>query len=304
MRPFPSRWFILSVALRLTLAGAALAEVVPAGENLLPNGGFEEGEYGESKRPRGWYALGRVQGLEYRWSENEGREGSKCVFVRNAAERAGLCHKKLLIDPARAYVLSAWVRTKGLPDGKVWIRVAVGGKGIETKHHVIRVPASPQWQRFSTAFRDIDPKATTASVMVQMRENARGSAWVDDVFFGEGKVLPFVSEYPVPALAGSRPEKKREATLDTDKQRGESYKKMVFTGYNLPFVVGAHWFKWANGYGFGHNAGNDPRSCGLIDDWNRPYASIVKAIRETHEAIAKAGRKADFRIGDLPFKND
>ena len=77
---------------------------------------------------------------------------------------------------------------------------------------------------------------------------------------------------------------------------------MIHTFYNLPFVVGAHWFKWSNGYGFGDNAGKDPRSCGLIDDWNLPYTGLVKAVIETHKAIAKAGRRKDFKIGDLPWR--
>jgi len=656
------------VSIAFAILETALAEVVPAGENLLPNGGFEEGEDSGKGVPEGWRPSGAFKDIEYRWCRDEGREGSRCIFVKNAAERAGLAHVRIPIDPVRVYFLSGWVRTEGLPDGKVFIRVAIGGEGIQTRHHIIRVPASPEWKPFTTAVRDLDPKAAVAVVMIQIRENASGSAWVDDVYFGEGKVLPFKSPYPVPKLSGSRPEKTfkgtgfyrvekvdgvwwivkpdgtlfwstgpctagmanpvmasklnisrsnrpllkkfvvqsmerirtwgfnslgawstldmwgfdilewnrkqekagkgllpyfvswnccnaghsdRDAirkglflvdldgktqggdkaqghrmcdpynpawktaleksvarkikrwksdpnlighftdneiaiyglyrylwsphalgafverlkrtyltaadlneawssgrhkfsyekissealrrdpptphkgsdtwlediqgferdlvetyvrtvvgtfrkydpnhmllgnrwgtmdtdvlpylkhflplfksfdicaanlyphpegcrqvgdfnyrkqlewiralnrltgrpvligefgtaardsgvavqrwaprTLDTDTQRGESYKKMIHTWYNLPFVVGAHWFKWSNGYGYGGNTGKDPRSCGLIDDCNLPYTCIVKAAIEAHKAIGKAGRRADFKIGDLPW---
>jgi hypothetical protein len=90
-------------------------------------------------------------------------------------------------------------------------------------------------------------------------------------------------------------------TLDTDAQRADSYRKMVRTWYRLPFTVGAHWFKWSNGYGYGNNTGNDPRNCGLIDDWNRPYETLVEAMRQTHAETERAGRRADHTLDDLPF---
>ena len=91
----------------------------------------------------------------------------------------------------------------------------------------------------------------------------------------------------------------RPRTFDTDKQRGESYKKMVYTYYKLPFIVGAHWFKWSNGYGYGNKIMQDPRSCGLVDDFNKPYKNIVESIKETHKKINEAGRDGKFKIDNL-----
>ncbi|GEM_PF-2756885 len=663
-------WTIVILCALPSLARADV-EVKATGENLLENGGFERGAFDEKGVPASWYSTGDVKNMAYRWCADEGRNGSRCVFASGTRGRAGLAHVKVRIDPKKTYVLYAWVRTEDLPDGKVWIRVGTGGRRIPTQHVIIRVPASKTWTRYVALVRDLDPGATAAVVTVQMRDRAKGSAWVDDVFFGEGEAGPFESDYPVPALPGTRtsataepsgffrvekvegvwwlvepdgslmwstgscstgyanavlaenlgltrrdakkvralvaasmeravdfgfnslgawsaldaygfdirawnrerreagkeplyyfyslncanaglsdrsairegflledihgetqggdraqghrmcdpfhpawaraldrylarktagykddpdlvgwftdneialyglyqylwspyalrafvvilkrryasatelnaswstenhrfayeaisPEALREdppdlfkasaafredvkafekvlaeryvdtivttlkkhdpnhlvignrwgtmdvrvlpylehflpafskfdicaanlyphpaggkqvadantkdqlewiralsritgrpvligefgtaardsgvavkrwapRTLDTDVQRGASYRKMVTTWYRLPFVVGAHWFKWSNGYGYGGNTGRDPRSCGLVDDWNHPYADLVEAIREANAAIEKAGRRADFDIDDLPFEKE
>ena len=62
-----------------------------------------------------------------------------------------------------------------------------------------------EWQYVCLAVTDINPEATHARITVQIRGGAKGSVWVDDLFFGEKERVLFRSIDPVPKLTGIRP---------------------------------------------------------------------------------------------------
>lgn len=179
-------------------------------ENLLTNPGFESGAYNSKGPPQGWYRSGSNEDADYQWIKGKGRKGSKCVYLANGKLRAGLSHVSLPINPKKTYKLSGWVKTKGLENGQIWIRAIVGGRGVKSQHYVIKVAASNKWTCFSTPVVDMDPKTSKVTIMVQIRPDAKGEAWIDDIFFGEEARKPFVSPYPVPKLSGARPKTRLE----------------------------------------------------------------------------------------------
>ncbi len=181
-------------------------------ENLLSNPGFEQGSYNPNKFPDFWHGSNPKGKAFYSWSKNEGRDSSRCVRPSQAEERYGLSHEPIPIDSSKSYLLSAWVRTAGLNNNEFWIRVALGGENTKTKHLIRTVPAGNEWQYVSLAVTDINTEATHVRVMVQIRGGAKGSVWVDDLFFGERERVLFRSIYPIPKLTGIRPNLSLHAT--------------------------------------------------------------------------------------------
>jgi hypothetical protein len=131
--------------------------------------------------------------------------------------------------------------------------------------------------------------------------NARvAQEWLKLYQAAAGKPM-IIGEFGVAARDAGVPSVDRwqSRTLDTQAQRAASYQKMVYSYFNLPYVVGAHWFRWSNGYTeFGNPT---PRNCGLVDDQGVPYHACIEGIKEANAKILKAGRRADFTLDNLPF---
>jgi hypothetical protein len=160
----------------------------------------------------------------------------------------------------------------------------------------------PEFGRFDISAANLYPHPEPGTEAWAADFNYRGQLeWVEALSELTGNPV-LIGEFGTAARDSGVPVKRwRTRTLDTDSQRGESYRKMVYTYYSLPFVVGAHWFRWSNGYGYGDRTMQDPRSCGLVDDWNRPYKDIIEVLEETHKAVEQAGRSGKFKIDDLPL---
>jgi agarase len=160
----------------------------------------------------------------------------------------------------------------------------------------------PEFKRFDICAANLYPHPEPDSGRLVADFNYRGQLeWIEKL--SEATERPvLIGEFGTAARDSGVPVRRwRPRTLDTDKQRGKSYMKMVYTYYSLPFTVGAHWFKWSNGYGFGDKTMQDPRSCGLVDDSNAPYEDIVESIQKTHKGISEAGRDGKFKIDRLPL---
>ncbi|MHC5039730.1 MAG: beta-galactosidase [Planctomycetota bacterium] len=205
-------WLLFGLFLAFLGPSVSSGEEESPGKNLLTNAGFEEGKFTPEGLPTGWYRMGERGNATLRWREDQGRGGGKCVTLADARARAGLAHVRIPVSGTKTYYLSGWVRTRGLGNAKIWIRVAFGGKGISTQHFVIRCRASEAWKHHTLLITGIPAAAEMAVVMIQIREGAAGEAWVDDLYFGETVRPPFKSPYPVPTLSGERPKGKRKAT--------------------------------------------------------------------------------------------
>jgi hypothetical protein len=100
--------------------------------------------------------------------------------------------------------------------------------------------------------------------------------------------------------SGIRARRWRFNTVATDAARSQGYANCMAQLALLPYVVGAHWFKWANGYG---SDGNDSRNSGLLDDANVPYESFVKRISAVNRQVQNAQRDPEFVPPKTPRKS-
>ena len=93
----------------------------------------------------------------------------------------------------------------------------------------------------------------------------------------------------------------RPNTVKYQFERGWAYHNIMATFANLPFIVGANWFKWANGYGV--PPGSDIRNSGLVDDTNHYYADFTDMVRSTNRQISTINRSENFVLEDIDWSS-
>ncbi|UCD37140.1 MAG: beta-galactosidase [Fidelibacterota bacterium] len=82
-------------------------------------------------------------------------------------------------------------------------------------------------------------------------------------------------------------------------ERGEAYNRTMLSWSYLPYMVGAHFYKWCNGYGpVGRYRG---RNAGIVNDQNEPYQPFVKMVTETNDHVLHARRKAGGHVNDFEY---
>lgn len=81
--------------------------------------------------------------------------------------------------------------------------------------------------------------------------------------------------------------------LATQADRAAAYKQYVSKLAEIPVIIGAHWFEFADQSPQGRFDGEDS-NYGIVDLKNRPYTTLLTAMRETHEHIPAV------RSGKLP----
>jgi hypothetical protein len=87
--------------------------------------------------------------------------------------------------------------------------------------------------------------------------------------------------------------------VNTMKERGEAYNRSMISWSYLPYMVGAHFYKWGNGYGpVGRYRG---RNAGLVNDQNEPYQPFIDMVTETNNLILHAKRKPGGNVNDFEY---
>jgi hypothetical protein len=85
------------------------------------------------------------------------------------------------------------------------------------------------------------------------------------------------------------------------KERGEAYRRTMISWAYLPYMVGAHFYKWGNGYGpVGRYRG---RNAGIVNDQNEPYQPFVDMVAKTNYDVLHAKRKAGGLVKDFEYLN-
>jgi len=97
-----------------------------------------------------------------------------------------------------------------------------------------------------------------------------------------------------------RVERWRNRTVADQKQRGIGYKNIVSTLANLPYIVGANWFKWSNGYGT--PIGSDIRNSGLVDDNDQYYKHFTDSVRKVNDKLQNIYRQETFNLTDINWE--
>ena len=87
--------------------------------------------------------------------------------------------------------------------------------------------------------------------------------------------------------------------VGTMEERGEAYRRTMLSWAYLPYMIGAHFYKWGNGYGpVGRYRG---RNSGIVNDQNEPYQPFAKMVAETNRRILFAKRRAGGHVKDFKY---
>jgi hypothetical protein len=85
----------------------------------------------------------------------------------------------------------------------------------------------------------------------------------------------------------------------TMKERGEAYDRTMLSWSHLPYMVGAHFYKWCNGYGpVGRYRG---RNAGIVDDHNQAYQPFVDMVTRTNYQVLHAKRNTSGHVEDFTY---
>ncbi|MCX7600231.1 MAG: agarase, partial [Armatimonadetes bacterium] len=100
----------------------------------------------------------------------------------------------------------------------------------------------------------------------------------------EASGLPLlISEWAFRARDSGLPNTKGAGPLvDTQAQRAAKYREYLTALLRMPFVVGAHWFKYADQPAEGRFDGENS-NYGLVTINDEPYAEFVAVVRETNQ---------------------
>lgn len=179
-------------------------------------------------------------------------------------------------------------------------RTAQAGKDAED---FLRLAARRYFQVCHDAIRRHDPnhlilgcREAIAFSAVPIAQSARGlvdvfslSYYVPEAYepplrrLHEASGLPIlVSEWAFRARDSGLPNTKGAGPLvDTQAQRAAKYREYLTALLRMPFVVGAHWFKYTDEPAEGRFDGENS-NYGLVTIADEPYAEFVAVVRETN----------------------
>lgn len=131
---------------------------------------------------------------------------------------------------------------------------------------------------------------------------------VENIFYTSTERPLYISEFGLASEDGddfsSNPPlfvaRWREKTVEYQYQRGWAYVNFVSTWANLPYVIGADWFQWSNGYGA--PPGKDVRNSGLVDDRDHYYGPLADNVRSVNRVIQNITRNGLFGIDDIEWE--
>ncbi len=103
-----------------------------------------------------------------------------------------------------------------------------------------------------------------------------------------------ITEYSFRAMenqSGDPNTKGADVTVPTQKDRAEHFTRYAIQSLDLPYVVGLHWFSWADESPQGRFDGEDS-NYGLVDIHDRPYELLTKAHRSLNREASSLHARA------------
>jgi hypothetical protein len=162
------------------------APVLHAGENILQNGGAEEGD----KSPKGWSQGAEIDGVEYIWDKKVGQQGKASLCLAKTAQRYfPVAQWYQVVDRASdqpALQVSAQVKAEGVT--KAIIDVAfLDEKGEMVGHkwaayigakEAKDAPVSHDWKEY-TGRVELPPG--TKKIQIGLQMYGPGKVWFDEM---------------------------------------------------------------------------------------------------------------------------
>ena len=109
-----------------------------------------------------------------------------------------------------------------------------------------------------------------------------------DLLYAKSKKPIIIGEWSVPALdSGHYDDPKKldwsyPQTVETQTQRARQSALFLADLFNLPYIVGAHWFTWTD-----YDSATRRANRGIYKTNGEPWTELQNALREIHQAIAK-----------------
>jgi len=127
-------------------------------------------------------------------------------------------------------------------------------------------------------------------------------AWWDRLYAMVQKPI-LLTEFSWRAMenrTGNRNTLGADVTVPTQRDRAERYAKFVPTLLARPYLLGAHWFQWADEPERGRGLDGEDSNYGLVDWQDQAYEELTAAAQKTNAALPAP----DTRPGPLPTAAD
>jgi hypothetical protein len=133
------------------------------------------------------------------------------------------------------------------------------------------------------------------------KDGSVDAAWWDRLYALAQKPI-LVTEFSWRATdnrSGNRNSLGADVTVPTQRDRASRYEKFVSQIMARPYVLGMHWFEWADEPENGRYDGEDC-NYGLVDWQDNAYEELVAMTRQTNSALTAP----ELRSGPLPTSSD
>lgn len=100
--------------------------------------------------------------------------------------------------------------------------------------------------------------------------------------------------------SGNRNTLGADVTVPTQRDRAERYARFVPALMSRPYLLGMHWFQWADEPELGRGLDGEDSNYGLVDWQDEAYDELITAAQKTHAALPTP----DTRTGPLPAAAD
>ncbi len=190
---------IRSILLLVCFVSSVLA--APAGDNLLENGGFEQGM-------KGWNALWtRTKGVGKAVLDKDARHGgTQAVRIEHPGDKDwSLGHDlRLKVRPGEIYELAAWVRLQGAGSASLGVVTAdASGKTLSWDHGGRSIRQTKDWRQLRSRF--VVPPGT-ATIWPRLIGNGPATVWMDDAVLTRQGTLDALRKSGLPAGVSIRNE--------------------------------------------------------------------------------------------------
>jgi hypothetical protein len=152
---------------------------VADGGNLFPGGGFEKaGRHG----PEGWsWVDGFGQSTHLDRSTKHGGVSSLRMSSFSKGNEAGNCRvvRNLKLEPWQQYRMTAWIKTKGVPNAGDMKAMPLASGGLALNHMTLGVKPTQDWTRHQITFNSQD--RTEVKFYLGIWSGQAGTIWIDDL---------------------------------------------------------------------------------------------------------------------------
>lgn len=177
-----------------------------------------------------------------------------------------------------------------------YFSVAVGALRQVDPHHLVlgvRFAGEAPWPVVEACARHCD----VVSVNLYSKSGEVDQRLLDNFYSKAGKPL-LLSEYSFSAQenqSGDPNTRGADVAVDTQKQRVEHYNRYAHRLLELPYVVGLHWFEWADESPEGRF---DGENCdyGLVDIHDREYVLLTGAEAKLNLIASSIHKKSDVPL--------